>query len=215
VCRYDTGVSQRLFGPDESSAIRAFGWGMSIAPATLAMTAPPLDPASLLVRDAMTRNVLTATRQATVLELESATRRGSVHRIVIAERGRPVGIACRCDLARARAAQPAWHVMTSPVVTIFADEPLRAAVAILHDRRASSLPVVDCCGQLRGIVTRRDLRRLGALEDERDRHACFGCGTTHGLRVSSPDAPAFCDECLSRSRGDPEFGLYGTLGGGG
>jgi CBS domain-containing protein len=173
-----------------------------------------IDPAALPIESVMTRQVLTARRSATVLELESSTRRGSVHRIVIAEHRIPVGVVCRCQLARARPGQPAWQVMTGPVITIFGGEPLAAALAILHERGVSSLPVVDRSGRLAGIVTRRDLRRAGALRHERS--ACFTCGTSHGVRrVFGPDDPGFCDDCLARSKGDPEFGLYGTLGGGG
>jgi CBS domain-containing protein len=175
----------------------------------------PSDRATLPVRSGMTRNVVTARRSSTVLELESATRRSSIHRIVIVELGRPIGIVCRCQLARARAAQPAWQVMTAPLVTIFCGELMSAAVAVIVDRKLSSLPVVDRFGMLRGMITRHDLGRLGLLRAESGVHACFTCGTTHGVRVWSSDEPGFCDDCLARSQGDPEFGLYGTLGGGG
>jgi len=51
----------------------------------------------------------------------------------------------------------AKDIMTSPVITVRADQTVRDAARIMADKRFSGLPVVDDEGNLVGIVTEADL----------------------------------------------------------
>jgi CBS-domain-containing membrane protein len=163
----------------------------------------------------MTRGVLSALPQALVLEVENASERAGVHRIVVAEAGKPLGVVCRCDLAAARASLPVWRAMRTPALTISARDPLAVAVLQMQEYRVGCLPVVDERGVLTGIVTRRDLRRMGFTDEQAGMRLCVSCGTSHSVVPTKSTELAFCFECLERARGDTEFELYGTLGGSG
>jgi CBS domain-containing protein len=178
------------------------------------MNAPARLP-ELLVDDAMTHAVVAVSPETTVFEAETRARRAGVHRVVVVEQQRPLGVACRCDLSTARAGVSVGRVMTRPAVTARMGEPIECALAIVRDLGAGSVPVVDAAGRLRGIVTRRDLRTLGLLREQLGVDLCASCGTSHGLARRDHGTPAFCRDCLESSAGDARFGLYDTLGGGG
>ena len=60
-------------------------------------------------------------------------------------------------------------VMTSPVLTIEAENPLLQAVQIMLRRNISGLPVLDKQGQLVGMVTEGDLLRRAEIGTQRQR----------------------------------------------
>lgn len=175
----------------------------------------PVASALVPVDDAMTRTVVSVTPETTVFEAESRARRAAVHRLVVAEQGRPIGIACRCDLSTAGAGIAVGRVMNKPAVSLRLGDSLDRAVALIRELGVGCVPIVDADGILSGIVTRRDLRELGLLSEQLGVELCASCGTSHGLRRRTPQAPAFCRECLEAAAGDSRFGLYDTLGGGG
>lgn len=51
-------------------------------------------------------------------------------------------------------------VMTSPVVTVFPDEPVEEKLTLMVHKRIRRLPVVDRKGVLVGVVSRKDLIRM-------------------------------------------------------
>lgn len=65
------------------------------------------------------------------------------------------------------------HVMSRPVVTLFAEQTLPLADDIMHFKHLRHLPVVDDAGQLVGLVSHRDILRAqisslaGLTEDQR------------------------------------------------
>lgn len=71
---------------------------------------------------------------------------------------------------RRHAATTAGEAMTSPVVTIDAERPLREAASMMIDRSVNRLPVTSD-GQLVGIVTRADLVRAYLRLDDEILHA--------------------------------------------
>jgi acetoin utilization protein AcuB len=73
---------------------------------------------------------------------------------------------------------PVAHVMSTPVITIEADEPLESATRLMLDRKIGSLPVLDH-GRLVGILTETDVLRRIVGED-----AC--CAEVEAIVVSYP-----------------------------
>lgn len=69
-------------------------------------------------------------------------------------------------------------VMSTPVMTIGADEPLESATRLMLDRKIGSLPVLDH-GRLAGILTETDILRRIVGED-----AC--CADVETIVVSYP-----------------------------
>lgn len=66
------------------------------------------------------------------------------------------------------------HLMTSPVVSLFAEQTLPLAEAIMRFKHIRHLPVIDDAGRLVGLVSHRDLLRaqissLTGLTDEQRR----------------------------------------------
>jgi acetoin utilization protein AcuB len=59
---------------------------------------------------------------------------------------------------------PVGRVMSAPVITVDADEPLEAAARAMLEDKLGSLPVVES-GRLAGIITETDLLRRIVRED--------------------------------------------------
>jgi CBS domain-containing protein len=59
------------------------------------------------------------------------------------------------------------ELMTSPVVTVTADVPIREAVRMLDRHDICSMPVLDGAGSLVGMVSETDLLRGGIVDDPR------------------------------------------------
>ncbi|MFC4060625.1 HPP family protein [Planomonospora corallina] len=72
------------------------------------------------------------------------------------------------------------EVMTEPVVTVRATDPVRQAVRVLHGRDITAAPVLDSGGRLVGIVSEMDLLRG---EFERDPRASARAVLGHGERL--------------------------------
>lgn len=62
----------------------------------------------------------------------------------------------------------AGELMTTPVVSVTTDTPLKTAVGLMVSRKISGLPVVDAAGLLVGVLTEGDLlRRFEVGTDDR------------------------------------------------
>ena len=90
--------------------------------------------------------------------------REGVHRLLVVEDERLVGIVCRCDLERAPAEQVAG-VMQRDIACIDAAATLGEAAATMRALGIGCLPVARD-GQLVGIITRGDLVRCGLREEK-------------------------------------------------
>jgi CBS-domain-containing membrane protein len=78
--------------------------------------------------------------------------------------GRPVSRAQ--PEQRKAGAETAEELMTSPVVTVRADDTLARAARLMYRERVTHLPVVDASGRLVGIVSRGDLLKPCLRSDE-------------------------------------------------
>jgi CBS domain-containing protein len=125
------------------------------------------DRPSATVADVMTRRPVSV-RADTPLETVAAVLAGS--RIsavpVVDDRGTATGVVSELDLIRAGAdAGVAADVMTGPVRTVAATEPVSSAARLLADARVRRLFVVER-GRLAGVLARRDLLRTYLRADD-------------------------------------------------
>lgn len=138
--------------------------------------------AKLLVRDVMTKNVISVRSDA---DLHDAARSMSEHRIsgmpVLDEQQRVIGVISEADiltlvglkrghtfkdilrhllgepLQSLKGGAKVGDVMSAPAITIGPDSDIKEAAEILHSRRIKRLPVVDAESRLIGIISRADI----------------------------------------------------------
>lgn len=127
----------------------------------------------LLVKDWMTKNVISAEPEMAMLEAHKLMRDHQIRRLPVVKNGKVVGIVTRSDV---RQAQPSaatslnmWEInyllaklrlkdiMTTKVTTVKADDTIKTAATLMHDNRIGALPVVDDAGMLQGIITESDI----------------------------------------------------------
>ena len=138
----------------------------------------------VLVKDVMTKNVITVKRDA---DLHEASRLLSEHRIsgmpVVDDNNRVIGVVSEADILvlagmnkkhtfkdilRSVLGEPVpsrtggnrvEDVMSFPPITSKADDEVMEVAKILDERRIKRLPVVDNEGKLLGVVSRADIVR--------------------------------------------------------
>jgi len=127
----------------------------------------------MLVRDLMTRDVVTLEEDENLLLADDVMRLGRIRHLPVVGAGRKlVGLVTHRDMLRAsvsslagigrvedatiKRAIPVREVMARDVVTIGPDRPAVEAAELLLHRKVGCLPVVDEDGRLVGIVTEAD-----------------------------------------------------------
>ncbi len=137
-----------------------------------------------LVKDWMTRDVVTIPPDMTLPEAHRLMEDKKIRRLPVLNEGRLVGIVTRGDI---RGAEPSgatslsiWEVnyllaklkigeiMTTHPVSITADETIGEAARLMLEKKISGLPVVDNVGHLVGIITESDIFRLVVQEWHKD-----------------------------------------------
>lgn len=123
------------------------------------------------VRECMTVDVVTVTAATTVTGAAQLMRSSGVRHLPVLHAGELVGIVSDRDLLgahdEAAQLQRVSTVMSSPVNTIDADQPLADAVRTILSRRISALPVLED-GRLAGILTTTDCLLALQHEPQRD-----------------------------------------------
>jgi len=115
------------------------------------------------LRDVMVKQVITAAPDTSIPEIAKKMSRKRAGSAVITRRGRVVGIVTETDLIRLAAAGKdmkgvrAKDCMTRPVVTCREDARVLDALLLMRKKGIRHLPVLNAAGQLRGIVSIRDL----------------------------------------------------------
>lgn len=136
-----------------------------------------------------------------------------IHHMLAIDGRELAGVVCRCDLSAARASDAVARCASAPVTTVLASASVELAARSFTTLGIGCLPVVDDDGALLGIVTRRDLRRAGALPDTPGVDRCAQCGTSHHLRPPRcPDEPVVCFHCDSEQRHQPSSGVRPVSG---
>jgi acetoin utilization protein AcuB len=124
----------------------------------------------LLVRDSMTREIVTLAPDETVGTALALCRERRIRHLPVLTEGRLVGIVSDRDL---RSATPAFgeperaaalqkilveDVMADDVISAFPDDPIEQAANTMRERRIGCLPVIES-GELVGIITASDVMK--------------------------------------------------------
>jgi CBS domain-containing protein len=110
----------------------------------------------------MTKPVQTIEASAAATEAAQRLQRERVHRLVVTESGKAVGVISVSDLVASLGHAPTQRktvadVMSRGLVVCLEDTPLPAAARAMTDRRSRSVVVVNAHGAVRGVVTGWDL----------------------------------------------------------
>ena len=122
----------------------------------------------LLVRDSMTREVVTLSPQTTAAEALALCREKGIRHLPVMEEGRLAGLVSDRDLrsatpalgdpARAEALQKIriWGVMLRDVLAAHPEDPIEQAANTMREKKIGCLPVLEA-GELAGILTSSDV----------------------------------------------------------
>jgi len=121
-----------------------------------------------------------------------ANRQGVHYLLVVDEDNDLDGITCLCDVERARVTEAVRSFAHSPVTYVMAGETAERAARIMRECAVGCLPVLRDPGHVIGILTRHDLRAVGAMAPVRP---CASCGSNHDLVEQDASIP-LCRRCL-------------------
>ncbi len=120
---------------------------------------------SVLVKDAMSKNAITAKAGDLVADIAKIMVEREIGGVIIVDDDMfPIGIVTEGDIVRNLVANKmgledtvAKDVMTTPVITITDDIELSAAARLMAARHIKKLCIVDLDGKLKGIMTESDV----------------------------------------------------------
>lgn len=131
---------------------------------------------NILVKDLMTRDVITISPDTSLAEAHHLMKSYGVRRLPVVEHGELIGIVTRGDI---RGAEPSgattlsiWEInyllarttvrdiMTPRPLTIQQSATVSEAAKLMLNKKISGLPVVDMAGNVIGILTESDIFRL-------------------------------------------------------
>jgi CBS domain-containing protein len=131
-----------------------------------------------LVKDWMTRDVVTIPPETTLPEVDHLMAEKRIRRLPVVKDGQLVGIITRSDAQSAEPSDAKWvsvwelnyllstltieKVMTPNPITISQDATIGETTQLMLEHKISSLPVVDNQGNIVGIITESDIFRLVA-----------------------------------------------------
>lgn len=110
------------------------------------------------IRDIMTANVVTIGPQESIAVARERLRLRGIHHLLVMQGKQLLGALSDRDLTGREDDEPVSKAMARGLATITPSATLREAAGILDTATLGCLPVVDD-GELRGIVTMRDLVR--------------------------------------------------------
>ncbi|NOZ83124.1 MAG: CBS domain-containing protein [Euryarchaeota archaeon] len=167
----------------------------------------------VMVREAMTRSVVTIEPEATVQKAAKLMADNNIGCVVVVEKGEPVGIVTERDLAYFIAdtdLKPSLvkvrDIMSADLKTISPDSTVTEASKLMVKYNIRRLPVIDK-GKLVGIITNKDILAIapGQIEMLREIVAMKGEG---GISVHEPEPEkGTCENC-----GDMGVNLYEVNG---
>jgi CBS domain-containing protein len=155
---------------------------------------------SAAVKDVMSRHPVSVTRDASFKELAARLFECGVSGFpVVDDEGKVIGVVSEADMLAKEALEDGYHgprgmvaalvhrterrkaggvtagdLMTSPPVTVAADDTVAHAAALMYDRGLKRLPVLDPAGRLVGIISRVDVLAVFDRLDEEIRDEIIG-----------------------------------------
>jgi len=169
----------------------------------------------LLVDDLMTERLSWVRGDMLSHEALAFAREEGVHYLLVGENSEVHGITCLCDISRAGVGEEVESFAHAGVLSVPSGAPADSAVMVMGSCAIGCLPVLGDGGEVKGVITRSDLRGAGLIKEELGDTQCASCGSTHSLSRDG-DGVVFCRDCLEST---PEQGTVGrrwycTLGGG-
>ena len=133
-----------------------------------------------LVRDWMTRDVITITPVTSLAEAHELMKNKRIRRLPVVDHGQIAGIVTLGDVRGAEPSEASslsiWEmnsllanlkvveIMSHDPITIQQNASIGEAAKIMLEKKCSGLPVLDEAGHLIGIITESDIFRLVANE---------------------------------------------------
>jgi acetoin utilization protein AcuB len=130
----------------------------------------------MLVKDWMSKNVITADVNDSMQEAMNRLKKNDISMLPVMKKGKLVGIVTDRDLKRASASDAntlevhellflitkikVQDIMTENPVTIPYDFTVEEAAEVLLEKKISGAPVVDGDGKIIGVITKNDLFRV-------------------------------------------------------
>lgn len=130
-------------------------------------------PQTILVKDIMTKSLISVDASSTVNEAAKVMEKAKVGSVLVMEKNVPVGIMTDRDFAIKIAAHAypihtkVRQVMSSPLVHVSPDDEVWIAADLMYTRKIRRLPVLDE-DQLVGIVTSTDFIKMYTLCNRED-----------------------------------------------
>ena len=127
----------------------------------------------ILVKDIMTKSLITVDSSATVNEAAKLMEKAKVGSVLITEKNIPIGIMTDRDFAITIAAHAypihtkVKQVMSSPLIHIRSDDEVWMAADLMYSRKIRRLPVLDE-DELLGIVSASDFVKLYTVCNRED-----------------------------------------------
>ena len=132
-----------------------------------------VDPKQIVVKNIMTKSVVSVDASMTINEAAKMMEDAKVGAIIVMENNTPVGIVTDRDFAVKVAAhayqisEPIKKIMSSPLIAIGPEESVWMISELMYTRGIRKLPVIDNDNVV-GMVTATDLINQLAVSTERD-----------------------------------------------
>jgi len=152
---------------------------------------------SLLVKDVMTKNVITIDSVASAKQAAELMDRHDIGCIIIMNEGKPIGIITERDMLKRvllKFRDPRMtrvsDVMSTPLIAPHPETDLREAVRLMNERRIKKLPIVED-SLLIGLLSVTDVVRSIGFFDHVITSLCSRCrwGKNPGSPMKENDKP--------------------------
>jgi len=120
------------------------------------------------IKDYMKSEVISVPKDAKLVDVAKIMTEKNIGSIIVVDENKPVGIITERDIVKAIGKgkdlnTKAEEIMTKSLITIREDSPITGALALMRQFNIRHLPVIDDKGNLKGILSIRDIAR--AVDD--------------------------------------------------